>query len=147
MAERKTLQNEILQKTLQEVAQEEAEGDPCVICLETITEPSVAKPCNHANFDYLCLVSWLEQQPNCPLCKCQIPRGKPQLANKRRQDSPHLGPVRPAGPMRSQNIPSSSHTARIPDSKLWHTERSIFWTLTRPRPTTTNSYSGTTSVR
>ncbi|KAJ5220360.1 hypothetical protein N7468_009564 [Penicillium chermesinum] len=69
MAENGDLQQEILQKTLQEVAHEEAEGDPCVICLETITEPSIAKPCNHANFDYLCLVSWLEQQPSCPLCK------------------------------------------------------------------------------
>jgi hypothetical protein len=25
-------------------------------------------PCNHANFDFLCLVSWLEQRRNCPLC-------------------------------------------------------------------------------
>jgi hypothetical protein len=62
------LQREILQRTLREVADEENEGDPCVICLETITEPSVAVPCKHSNFDYLCLLSWLEQQPNCPLC-------------------------------------------------------------------------------
>lgn len=68
MAENGDLKHEILQKTLQEVSHEEGEGDPCVICLEAITEPSVAKPCNHTNFDYLCLVSWLEQQPNCPLC-------------------------------------------------------------------------------
>jgi len=62
------LQREILQRTLKEVADEETESDPCVICLETITEPSVAVPCHHSNFDYLCLLSWLEQQPNCPLC-------------------------------------------------------------------------------
>lgn len=62
------LQREILQRTLREVADEENEGDPCVICLETITEPCVALPCKHSNFDYLCLLSWLEQQPNCPLC-------------------------------------------------------------------------------
>lgn len=69
MAEHGNLHQEILQKTLKEVADEEAEdADPCVICLETITEPSVAVPCNHSNFDYLCLVSWLEQQPSCPLC-------------------------------------------------------------------------------
>ncbi|KAJ5769243.1 hypothetical protein N7520_003802 [Penicillium odoratum] len=66
------VQQEILQKTLQEVGNEENEGDPCVICLESITEPSIAKPCNHTNFDFLCLVSWLEQQPNCPLCKTQL---------------------------------------------------------------------------
>lgn len=68
MADDGDLQQEILQKTLREVGDEENEGDPCVICLESITEASIAKPCNHTNFDFLCLVSWLEQQPNCPLC-------------------------------------------------------------------------------
>lgn len=69
MAEDGDLRHEILQKTLKEVANEEAEdADPCVICLETITEPSVAIPCKHSNFDYICLISWLEQQPYCPLC-------------------------------------------------------------------------------
>jgi hypothetical protein len=29
----------------------------------------VAQPCHHANFDFLCLVSWLEQQQKCPLCE------------------------------------------------------------------------------
>lgn len=68
MADNGDLQQEILQKTLREVADEESQGDPCVICLETVTEPSIAVPCRHTNFDYLCLISWLEQQPNCPLC-------------------------------------------------------------------------------
>ncbi|KAJ5652078.1 hypothetical protein N7507_009504 [Penicillium longicatenatum] len=72
MADDGDLQQEILQKTLREVGDEENEGDPCVICLESITEASIAKPCNHTNFDFLCLVSWLEQQPNCPLCKTQL---------------------------------------------------------------------------
>ncbi|KAJ5918095.1 hypothetical protein N7454_010470 [Penicillium verhagenii] len=72
MADDGDLQQEILQKTLREVGEEEREVDPCVICLESITEPSIAKPCNHTNFDFLCLVSWLEQQPNCPLCKTQL---------------------------------------------------------------------------
>lgn len=63
------LRQEILQRTLKEVADEEKEAaNPCVICLDTITEPCVAQPCQHANFDFLCLVSWTEQQPKCPLC-------------------------------------------------------------------------------
>lgn len=41
---------------------------PCVICLEPISECAVAVPCQHANFDFLCLVSWLEQRRSCPLC-------------------------------------------------------------------------------
>ncbi|KAJ5555194.1 hypothetical protein N7535_007635 [Penicillium sp. DV-2018c] len=67
------LRQEILQRTLDEVAAEEKEAsNACVICLDVITEPCVAQPCHHANFDFLCLVSWLEQQPKCPLCKVDL---------------------------------------------------------------------------
>lgn len=78
------LRQEILQRTLEEVAQEkkhnqnqnhrnedaeeEAAANPCVICLDVIAEPGIAIPCGHANFDFLCLLSWLEQRPSCPLC-------------------------------------------------------------------------------
>lgn len=68
---------EILQRTLAEVAQEEEEGvaNPCVICLDAIAEPAVAIPCRHANFDFLCLLSWLEQRPSCPLCMVSLSEG------------------------------------------------------------------------
>ncbi|PYI07570.1 hypothetical protein BO78DRAFT_341377 [Aspergillus sclerotiicarbonarius CBS 121057] len=68
------LQQEILQRTLQEVAHEEGdkEANPCVICLEPVSEAAVAVPCQHANFDFLCLVSWLELRRNCPLCKSEV---------------------------------------------------------------------------
>lgn len=46
----------------------DAPQDTCVICLEHISERAVAVPCNHLNFDFLCLVSWLQEQPLCPLC-------------------------------------------------------------------------------
>lgn len=73
------LRQEILQKTLEEVAQEnknhrnedaeeEAAANPCVICLDAIAEPGISIPCGHVNFDFLCLLSWLEQRPSCPLC-------------------------------------------------------------------------------
>ena len=71
MADEGDVRHEVLQKTLREVADDATTGassDPCVICLDSITEPSIAVPCNHTNFDYLCLLSWLEQQPSCPLC-------------------------------------------------------------------------------
>ncbi|KAE8382891.1 hypothetical protein BDV26DRAFT_252859 [Aspergillus bertholletiae] len=69
------LQQEIMQKTLEEVAQEEADGgvaNPCVICLDLISEPAVAVPCRHANYDFLCLLSWLENRQICPLCKSDV---------------------------------------------------------------------------
>ncbi|PNS21230.1 hypothetical protein CAC42_1009 [Sphaceloma murrayae] len=48
--------------------------DTCVICLASITERAIAYPCNHLVFDFLCLVSWLEQRPNCPLCNTPVQR-------------------------------------------------------------------------
>jgi hypothetical protein len=44
----------------------------CVICLDVVSDPCVAVPCSHRNFDFLCLVSWLNCSPSCPLCKADI---------------------------------------------------------------------------
>jgi hypothetical protein len=66
------LQQEILQRTLQEVAHDQSNDEvanPCVICLEPVSETAIAVPCRHANFDFLCLLSWLEQRRSCPLCR------------------------------------------------------------------------------
>ncbi|KAI2777829.1 hypothetical protein F4815DRAFT_273797 [Daldinia loculata] len=73
------IQSQVLQNTLTEVAlsRRESEADNpnetcCVICLDSITEICEARPCSHRNFDYLCLLSWLEQQTRCPLCKSNV---------------------------------------------------------------------------
>jgi hypothetical protein len=71
------VQARVLQHTLQEVtsrstADGSAQVDCCVICLDAITEACEARPCQHSNFDFLCLVNWLEQQPKCPLCKAAV---------------------------------------------------------------------------
>lgn len=70
MADDAHVRQEVLNKTLQEVALEDEDGSasPCVICLDTITEAAVAIPCKHASFDFLCLASWLQQRRVCPLC-------------------------------------------------------------------------------
>ncbi|KAF4972904.1 hypothetical protein FZEAL_9484 [Fusarium zealandicum] len=67
------LQRQVLQSTLDEIAiRQEDDTDCCVICLEGITEVCEAVPCQHRNFDFLCLLSWLEQSPKCPLCKAAV---------------------------------------------------------------------------
>ncbi|KAL2865866.1 RING finger domain protein [Aspergillus lucknowensis] len=102
------IQQQILQRTLQEVAQEQLQDDvsnPCVICLEPITEPAVAEACNHANFDFLCLVSWLEQRRNCPLCKSDVSSVKYDLENR---DGPKIYQL-PAIPAASANATSTTH--------------------------------------
>jgi hypothetical protein len=46
--------------------------EPCVICLSPIKERAVAVPCNHCTFDFICLVSWLQESSTCPLCKGEV---------------------------------------------------------------------------
>ncbi|CBX98425.1 hypothetical protein IAQ61_010517 [Plenodomus lingam] len=46
--------------------------DTCVICLSSVTERAITVPCNHYTFDFVCLVSWLQERSTCPLCKTQI---------------------------------------------------------------------------
>lgn len=46
--------------------------DSCVICLSEISDPATATPCSHSSFDFLCLISWLQEQPTCPLCKRDV---------------------------------------------------------------------------
>ena len=66
----------IIQTTLTEIDSDSTQGDSdescCVICLDRITEQAVATPCNHASFDFLCLVSWLQERSSCPLCKTEV---------------------------------------------------------------------------
>lgn len=73
------VESEILQATLQEISARDAayadaaeEENPCVICLERISEPATAQPCQHSSFDFLCLVSWLQERSACPLCKAEV---------------------------------------------------------------------------
>ncbi|KAI1756235.1 hypothetical protein F4782DRAFT_485341 [Xylaria castorea] len=73
------LQSKVLQNTLAEVAARSEPTDEgqlsepcCVICLDSITEACEARPCKHRNFDYLCLLNWLERLSKCPLCKSSI---------------------------------------------------------------------------
>ncbi|OJD24626.1 hypothetical protein ACJ73_04013 [Blastomyces percursus] len=77
MAQDVDLRQEILRKTLDEVADTQSTSNdvhlnPCVICLEQITETATAQPCKHASFDFLCLLSWLHQRPACPLCQATV---------------------------------------------------------------------------
>ncbi|KAI9797240.1 MAG: hypothetical protein M1835_001596 [Candelina submexicana] len=48
------------------------EDDACVICLEKISERAIAVPCGHQSFDFLCLISWLQERSSCPLCKIEV---------------------------------------------------------------------------
>lgn len=69
------IQTQVFQATLAEIStsrHDQGALDCCVICLDEVSDPSTARPCGHANFDFVCLVSWLEVHPTCPLCKAVI---------------------------------------------------------------------------
>lgn len=80
------IQTKVLQTTIAEICSRRStkpEGndrngdssrptDCCVICLDCISEPCAALPCAHAHFDFLCLLSWLQECPTCPLCKSNV---------------------------------------------------------------------------
>ena len=65
------IQATVLQTTLQQVSSE-SEKDCCVICLGEITEACEAQPCGHRYFDYICLLTWLEERKTCPLCNTNV---------------------------------------------------------------------------
>ncbi len=75
---RSDIHAQVLQNTLDEISSHREPGSAeasdlcCVICLEGVTEPCVAQPCAHRNFDFLCLISWLQESPKCPLCKANV---------------------------------------------------------------------------
>ena len=63
----------VLRHTLDEVnVTREDDQEPCVVCLDAVKEQAKALPCGHQSFDFLCLVSWLQEQTTCPLCKSQV---------------------------------------------------------------------------
>lgn len=73
MEEEEAIKQQVLRRTLEEVqaiSSSSYENDPCVICLESISERAIASPCKHESFDFLCLVSWLQERSTCPLCGC-----------------------------------------------------------------------------
>lgn len=70
--------SKVLRTTLEEISSRDDltnntdSEDCCVICLDRISERAEANPCQHKSFDYLCLLSWLEQRTTCPLCKAEV---------------------------------------------------------------------------
>ncbi|KLU84714.1 hypothetical protein MAPG_03753 [Magnaporthiopsis poae ATCC 64411] len=77
------LHSQVLWTTLAEIARPTAARglgdasesdalDCCVICLDVVSDPCEARPCGHCNFDFLCLVNWLNHRPSCPLCKADV---------------------------------------------------------------------------
>jgi len=77
MEENLEIRQKIVQSTSKEAGKrvpnnDDATADTCVICLEPISERAITSGCRHQNFDFLCLVSWLQERPTCPLCNASV---------------------------------------------------------------------------
>ena len=72
--------SQVIQTTLEQISlRDDSDNiidskDCCVICLDRVSEQAQAIPCQHKSFDFLCLLSWLEQRTTCPLCKADVTR-------------------------------------------------------------------------
>lgn len=58
-------------KTMEPVPHLEAHTVGCVICLDSISERCIAKPCQHS-YHYTCILKWLEVRQSCPLCNAYV---------------------------------------------------------------------------
>ncbi|KAJ8132199.1 hypothetical protein O1611_g1422 [Lasiodiplodia mahajangana] len=63
--------SQVERTTLEQVSDGNA-ADTCVICLNSLVEQCEALPCKHDNFDYICLVTWLQTRARCPLCNSPV---------------------------------------------------------------------------
>ncbi|KAL8797566.1 MAG: hypothetical protein Q9195_000383 [Heterodermia aff. obscurata] len=103
------------------------ESDHCVICLETISERAVTSPCRHESFDFLCLVSWLQECSTCPLCKCEVHSVEychQACGEYEIYKVPHTGPTLPSG---TATWPPHNHQTRRrtqPQYPAWRSQRS-----------------------
>ncbi len=127
--------SKVLQTTLTEISSRkkdnEAEENCCVICLERISEQAVAQPCSHDNFDFLCLLSWLQEQPRCPLCKAEVKTVRYGLQDGGDSKTYEVSPTKPPQPA------TTSSTSRPPNygSRIRRPYRPRYDAAIRPLPT------------
>lgn len=114
----------ILQTTLAQISssrQDNADGveeeECCVICMEAVSDKAVAQPCKHDNFDFVCLLSWLQERSACPLCKGEVKTVQYQFADNgtcRTYEVPNVPQLSNANPDPSRPNGFTYRTSRQP---------------------------------
>ncbi|KAK3946364.1 hypothetical protein QBC46DRAFT_369592 [Diplogelasinospora grovesii] len=127
------LRSQVLQNTLQQISSLSSEGatECCVICLGDIVEQCEAQPCRHRNFDYLCLITWLEEHPTCPLCKSDITEVRYELGQTGQQGKVYKVPAPSASKGQSEEgmrrwAPILSRSPREPEDEAIQRRRHIY---------------------
>ncbi|KAL4798673.1 hypothetical protein BDV19DRAFT_11154 [Aspergillus venezuelensis] len=130
------LRSEVLQNTLQQISSLNSDEatECCVICLGSLDEQCEAKPCKHRNFDYICLMTWLQEHPTCPLCKTEVCEVRYDLGNGEGQGRIH-SVLKPETTNRAEEVRSGGsdlHSERavrrhanVPEDEDDHEEEAI----------------------
>jgi hypothetical protein len=80
------LRPQVLLQALQQISSTlDTPTECCIICLGDLTEQCEALPCRHNNFDFICLVTWLQQRATCPLCKTAVQEVRYELSDDNKQ--------------------------------------------------------------
>lgn len=139
---RQDLQSRVLQSTLQEVAArpDDDNSSCCVICLDAVTDQCEASPCGHADFDYVCALSWLLQTPLCPLCKTPVTSLLHGPAGQADRPVTKIEQVKDKAPPASQNRHRETRSSR---AALEQVERRR---ARRQRPGTGRRYEGSVEM-
>ena len=94
----------------------------CVVCLDPVSEKCEAQPCRHRNFDFLCLTTWLQQRPACPVCNSRVREVQYALHGDGKPPKVYVipsipSPREPPGPAR-RRVASRSAQRRHEDSPV-----------------------------
>lgn len=136
------LRSQVLQTTLEQLSSSgEDAADCCIICLDNLVEQCEAQPCQHNNFDLVCLITWLQENPTCPtcpLCKVDVYEIRYGLSQDGKEAKIYKFPVRPKEPdkphgldedglrgLTSRSEHRSSHSARFSRAQQSHEDEAI----------------------
>lgn len=89
-----SLRPQVLQHALQQISslEDAVSTECCIICLSDLADKCEALPCRHCNFDFLCLVTWLEQRAVCPLCNSHVSEVRYDLSKDGQQGKVYMVP-------------------------------------------------------
>lgn len=100
----------------------QAGPDECIICHDTITVSCHIQPCAHRHFDFLCVATWLFENPACPICRTPAQRlvrdATGESISNFRSSDPTLqirssSPSSSTRPSRRQQLPRQSWPASV----------------------------------
>ena len=118
------LQSQVLQNTLRQISSPATDTTVacCVICLDDLVEQCEALPCRHNNFDYLCLITWLEQRATCPLCKSDVLEVRYELSEDGKQGKVYTLPKLPERANKSNGQDNGALSSRLARARPYEDE-------------------------